>query len=486
MAIPSKRFIREIRDLSKVADLGFRTYQAYAAWEALDGLIRGSLVLTLPQGTGKTFVSQLIAYKFLRANARAKVLVIAPTKELRQQYVRMAAWMGRVSPRLVVLEFKEPLSDVRKQVTRMVEAADVVVTTPEIFTNRFDWVSPASFKSFRLCILDEVDLWLIDDYEDLSVNRYHESFSELKTRLNRQGTHFVGLTASILSRRGRALLIEDLKCEEAAPFHRSIVKWLPKVQIEPVGCFDPAVVKKDEEISKKSRELWNQLNAETDGELRDHDDDFWSFVKAVSRGARGPVAASTAQNFLGNERKRLELYEDGLLGKEKVKKAAKLARKFRPSIVFCREIRLVKRLAAEAWQMQPAVAHSELGDRYLEETLRFKAGDTDVLLMTRDLGKRGLDFPLAKSLTLLSPKSSALVMDQELCRTRGQRWRRTTKTVYVLFYKETYEEEKMRRVVRKLVEVRLYKRFPKFVLNRTWNKWIGKRPSLSMVKYLSP
>jgi superfamily II DNA or RNA helicase len=228
------------------------------------------------------------------------------------------------------------------------------------------------------------------------------------------------------------------------------------------------------------------LNAETGGELKDHVDDFWPFVKALSAGIRGPKAAMLAKNFLDNERKRLELFEDVPLGKEKFKKAVKLARKFRPSIVFCREIRLVERLAAEAWQKPPAIAHSELGDRYLVETLRFKAGETDVLLMTRDLGKRGLDFPLAKSLTLLSPKSSPLVMDQELCRTRGQRCHRTTKIVYVLFYEETYEEEKMRRVVGRLTEIRLYKKFAKFVLNRKWNRWLRKRAGLGMVKYLSP
>ena len=442
-------------------------------------------MLTLPQGTGKTFVSQLIAYKFLRANPRTKVLVIAPTKELRQQYVRMAAWMGELSPRLVVLEFKEPLSSIRKQVSRMVEAADVVVTTPEMFTNRLQWLSASSFKSIRLCVLDEIDLWLIDDYTDPQVDRYHASISELKTRLKNQGAHFLGLTASTLSRRGRALLVDDLKCKELAPFHPSIVKWLPKVQIELVGCLDATVVAKDDEISERSKDLWRKLNAETNGDLQNHDDDFWPFVKALSAGAMGPSAAALALALLDNERQRLQLFEDVPLGREKVKKAAKLARRLTPSIVYCREIQLVKRLAAEPWGRPPAVAHSDLGDRYLTETLRFKSGDSDVLLMTRDLGKRGLDFPFAKSLTLLSPKSSPLVMDQELCRTRGQRRNRRAKIVYVLFYRETYEEEKMRRVLRKLVDIRLYDRFSKFVLSRTWSKWLKKRPALSIVGYLS-
>jgi superfamily II DNA or RNA helicase len=482
---PSKHFIREIKELSRAANLEFRTYQAYAAREGVKGLEGGNLVLTLPQGTGKTFVSQLIAYKFLQANQREKVLVIAPTKELRQQYVRMASWMGNLSPRLVVLDFKEPLSGIRKQVRRMVEAADIVVTTPEMFTNRLEWLSASSFNSIRLCIMDEVDLWLIDDYTDPAVDRYHVSISELKTRLKDQGTHFLGLTASALSRRGRALLIDDLRCKELAPFHSSIVKWLPRIQIELVACLDPIVVARDDEISERSKNLWRRLNNETNGQLENHGADFWAFVKALSVGEMGPAAAALALALLDNERQRLQLFEDVPLGKEKVRKAAKLARRLRPSIIYCREIQLVQRLAAEPWRHPPAIAHSGLGDRYLTETLRFKSGDSDVLLMTRDLGKRGLDFPFAKSLTLVSPKSSPLVMDQELCRTRGQRRHRRAKTVYVLFYRETYEEEKMRRVLGKLVDIRLYNRFPKFILSRRWNKWLKRRPGLGIVAYIS-
>lgn len=46
------------------------------------------------------------------------------------------------------------------------------------------------------------------------------------------------------------------------------------------------------------------------------------------------------------------------------------------------------------------------------ETLRFKSGGANVLLMTRDLGKRGLHFPSAKSLTLVSSKNRHIGMDQ--------------------------------------------------------------------------
>src|SRR5207244_12251621 len=133
----------------------------------------------------------------------------------------------------------------------------------------------------------------------------------------------------------------------------------------------------------------------------------------------------------------------------------------------------------------PAIAHSGLGDRYLLETLRFKSGARDVLLMTRDLGKRGLDFPMARSLLLYSPKSSPRTMDQELCRTRGQRRDRSNKPVYVLFYGKSYEEEKMRRVLGQLVEILMYGKFRKFTLSQRWSKWLHKRSPLTMPEYLS-
>jgi hypothetical protein len=105
--------------------------------------------------------------------------------------------------------------------------------------------------------------------------------------------------------------------------------------------------------------------------------------------------------------------------------------------------------------------------------------------MTRDLGKLGLDFPMAHILVLFSPKSSHRTMDQELCRTRGQRYNRVTKKVFILFYLNTFEEEKMRRVLRELLELQMYKRFPKFKVSARWGKWLGKRPPLTMLQYLT-
>lgn len=483
---PSRRFIRSVRCLCRVSNRTFRRYQAHAAWDGLRSLTGGCPILNLPQGTGKTFVSQLVVYAYLNTEPRAKALIVVPTKELREQYVSMADWMGRLNPRLIVLNFREPLADLRKQATLMVEDAHLVVTTPQLFAHRLAWFSKESLRAFRLCVLDEIDLWPIEDLGEEEGVRFHRSFVELKIRLAAQGTRFLGLTASPLDDRGRALLGEDLGCRELHPFHKSVVPYLPNVRIEPVACFDSTVVARDLEISGKSSNLLQRLSRELQpGSLEAHQSDFWLFIKALANGLRGTDAASLARALLDNERGRVQLFEDILppFGSVKVRRATELARAGRPAVIYGREIRLVERLAEEDWPAFPAVAHSEMGEHYLREILSFKAGRREVLLMTRDLGKRGLDFPMARSLVLCSPKSSWRTMDQELCRTRGDR--RKIKQVYILFYEGTYEEEKLRRVLLELVQIQMYGAFKKFKLSRLWTKWLHARPALTLPEYVS-
>jgi len=483
----AKAFATLARNLCKLAGRTFRFYQADAALKGLRELRRGSLIINLPQGTGKTFVSQILAYAYLRDNPRSKVLVVAPTKELREQFVQMAEWMGFLRPRMVVLNFREPLSDSYQQARGMVERADLLVTTPELFANRLPWFSQESLVRLSLCVLDEIDLWPVEDFGEEDGVRYHRAFAELKSRLVANKTRFLGLTASPLGWRGSELLLKDLRCRELHPFHPSIVEYLPYVRIEPIPCVDLDVIARDGDISEKSSKLLRRLSQELGSDvLETHANDFWLFIKELANGSWGPSAANLARAILNNERERVQLFEDTLppFGNVKIRRAARLAARARPSVLYCSQIQLVNRLASEAWPSRTAIAHSELGDRYLEEILTFKDGVRDVLIMTRDLGKRGIDFPMASSLVLFSPKSSWHTMDQELCRTRGQRRSKKIKRVYVLFYQETYEEEKLRRVLVELVETRMYETFWKFTLSPRWRRWLRTRSGLTLPEYL--
>jgi len=479
--------LRLVKQLSRVSGRDFRVYQAHASWEGLCSLAAGSVLMTLPQGTGKTYVSQLVAYAYLQRNQGAKVLVVVPTRELREQYVDMAGWMGQdLDERLVVVSFDERLANMRSAAAAMVEDAHIVVTTPQLFANRLSCFSKRSLKAISLCILDEIDLWPIEDFEEDEGVRFHDSFAALRACLNGRTIRFLGLTASPLTNRGRTLLLGELGCKELHPFHRTVIPHLPMVRIEPIACFDSRIIALDAEISKSNKELFRRLGKEVGFHILEmHQDDFWVYVKTLAGGREGQQARRLALALLDNQRKRNQLFEDILPRRQvKVTCAKDIAQANQPSVIFCREIRLVKCFAkANGWPFEVAIAHSEMGDRYSAEIAKFKSGHRRVLLITRDLGKRGLDFPMASSLVLCSPKSSWRTMDQEMCRTRSNREKE--KRVYVLFYERTYEEAKLRRVITKLIGMQMYRRFTKYTLSRYWTKWLLAEKPLTPVEYLS-
>jgi hypothetical protein len=74
-------------------------------------------------------------------------------------------------------------------------------------------------------------------------------------------------------------------------------------------------------------------------------------------------------------------------------------------------------------------------------------------------------------------------MDQELCRTRGQR--RKPKRVHILFYRHTYEEEKLRRVLTALVAIKMYGQFTKFSLAPSWKRWLTEHRPRTLPEYLN-
>jgi superfamily II DNA or RNA helicase len=203
--------------------------------------------------------------------------------------------------------------------------------------------------------------------------------------------------------------------------------------------------------------------------------DVWRFVQTVAGGRYGEYAAQLARSILEAQHRRVQLYEDALGGRgRKLAAARRLAKAHRPAVVFRREICTGKAVAAGIRVKATTVAHSQMGDRYIGNIQLFKEGYAKILVMTRDLGKRGVDFPMAKSLVVLSPKNSVTAMDQELCRTRST-VKGGEKQVYVLYYARTYEEEKLRSLLSQLVALRMYGKHAKFALTAEWTAWLHNR-----------
>ena len=466
---PSREsFYSAVRTLSKTRE--YRPYQPDAAWRAMLQLEKSNVLLTLPQGTGKTFVSQLVAYGLLRSNPGMKVLVVVPAKELREQYAQMARWMGEdLQPRIAVVRFNEVVGATARSARVMADQADILVTTPQFFANRHRHLARESLDAFRLCILDEVDLWSVEDFRADEKVRFHAGIAELLAIFMGR-SKFLGLTASPLTQRGAHILLDKLKLADEKPFHKSIIPYLPCTRLVPGPRSDPWIEGEDLAITKECQALFRQLTQLVSLPARS---DMWGFLQMVA-GGQGE-SAGLARRILLAQHRRVQLYEDLLGGrKAKFKMACELARKHAPSVIFCREIQAVSALSAEKPTASTATAHSNLGDQYIANIEGFKRGDSKTLVMTRDLGKRGVDFPMAKSLVVLSPKTSVTAMDQELCRTRST-VRAGEKQVYLLFYAETYEEEKLRNVLQRLVSLRMYERYQKFTLDAKWGRWLAAR-----------
>ncbi len=84
-----------------------------------------------------------------------------------------------------------------------------------------------------------------------------------------------------------------------------------------------------------------------------------------------------------------------------------------------------------------------------------RSGDAQVLVMTRELGGRGLDFPDVQTAVLLSPRSQYQAVAQELARIRSRR--QLIKQAFVFYYANTTETAKARRLATHLLHDNLYR-----------------------------
>jgi hypothetical protein len=94
--------------------------------------------------------------------------------------------------------------------------------------------------------------------------------------------------------------------------------------------------------------------------------------------------------------------------------------------------------------------HGEMTDRQREKALQeFRFGNTNVLLMTRDTGKRGLDLPQAEAAVFYSPKASESSTFQEASRIRSTTSQ--VKECQILCYGNTDERAKLQRLVEQIM-----------------------------------
>jgi hypothetical protein len=382
----------------------------------------------------------------------------------------MGQWLETPHPgrhRLRIFNCAEEEAQNRPMARARFQHAEVIVSTPRFFLNRLGWFRKDDLRRIGLCVIDEIDLLSIADDTFDDRQRLHEDWRELFESLAIRRIRSLGLTASELAPEDRELFA-DLAFAELAPLHRSIVPFLPRVRIEPVRCVDLLAQQRDEAITGECKKLVGRLCAWHDLGRYSSSAAFWREIRRIAGGSGEP--AEIARTLLKRQRERLDVYEDKNRHASETMTVVKRLSARPPTLVFAREAELVKELARQQEGNNIRTAYAEKGDTYLRDIGDFKARRATILLMTRDLGKRGVNFPHVTTLVLYSPKVSTRTMDQELCRSRGQR--RRPKVVTVLCYARTLDEEKLRDVVSRLLGVRMYDKFAKYYLSKPATRWL--------------
>ncbi|MFF7124231.1 DEAD/DEAH box helicase [Streptomyces sp. NPDC008240] len=423
--------------LSLLRKLGRKRFkfQAALAGRCLSGITSGErLLITAPTGSGKTLISQLaIALLSDSREETSRVLVVVPSRGLALQHFDDAAWMREGVPiALHRIHSDTPLY----QVQETFRSYGVVFTTPITLSNRLSVPGiREALRDFDCAIFDEVDLALTVDEQD----ERQDTFPALRECMDAR--------LPILGFTGTGLNSTQLAAWEAHGFQKVQMpipeEWLPLTRVKFVGVTDRQVISADASIGSELTKSFESLAAALGYQRQSIS---WKDVKRCASTGLPP-----ALQILKLCSKRLELFESfGSNNEGKLLAIQDLMRDSSPTLIlsrFRKSASAIKEKIAAAG-LSAEVAHGGMHREEIGARLkRFRTQDIREelsLILTRDLGGRGLDFPEAASACLFSPRSNYQTVAQELARIRSRR--ASPKTVLVLYYKDTEEEAKARRL----------------------------------------
>ena len=423
--MPKSRRTRA-RDL--LVDLGKEAFdfQADTVAECLTAIDDSNrLLVQAPTGSGKTLISQLTTaiYADELKTRYPRILVVVPSRGLLAQHFFDASWLRRRDLALHMLNSDLPVH----RFAAAMKSYGVFFSTPVTLRNRME-LFPRALDDIEFVIFDEIDTYLTVD----ELDERRDTWPLLEAMLE-SGRPILGFT-------GTSLDEEQIEAWES----RSFVKyqpdvpaaWMPRTRVRFLGVEDSAVASQDavirDDLSKAFGGLPNGSNV------------TWGVIKALA--GDGDKNALAVLRLCGE---RLRLFESPGSNNEKYERLAQDASTSPPALVMSRYVDvaqslynvLSQRLPTRQIDGQQHPDQVRLGMEWFRER---SATEKAVLIMTRDLGGRGLDFPSAQSVIFVSPRSNYQTVAQEIARIRSRAGSEKEAAIY--YYSETEEQAKAQRL----------------------------------------
>ncbi|MDQ6884216.1 MAG: DEAD/DEAH box helicase [Candidatus Dormibacteraeota bacterium] len=386
-------------------------------------------MVVAPTGTGKTLVAHLTIALLAAAlkNRFPRVLLIVPSRALLAQHSNDATWLPAQG--IIPVHVLHPDASVAIWRTAL-QSNGLVLTTPVALVRRLSMIETAlQLGRFDCAIFDEIDTYVTVEDQDERRDTWPAVEICLRAKLPVLGLTGTGLTNAQESKwRSEGFYLAHPAVPDA---------WLPMTRVRFVPVEDEGMALQDDDIRQQLSKAYGTLAA-THGAVG------WKQLKELAR-AGEPMAL----RILSLSFERLRLFESFGTNDTKLK-ALITSLQSRPVVVMtrfrdvCHSI--VERVigtglearAAEGSMSRAAIA--EAIGWFREQEPKQKA----VLVLTRELGGRGLDFPQAASMAVISPRSNYQAVAQELARIRSRR--SAPKQVSILYYARTEEEAKAARL----------------------------------------
>ncbi len=401
-------------------------FQAKAVSECLRAVDdRDRLLVQAPTGSGKTLISQLAiaVYADELPDRYPRALVIVPSRGLLAQHFYDAGWLRS---RHLALHMLDSDLEVHRFGT-LLDSYGVFFSTPVTLNNRLQYFSEA-LAGFDLVIFDEIDTYLTVD----ELDERRDTWPVLQSVLE-SGLPVVGFTGTNLEQ-------HQLNAWEGRAFatYQAEVPadWMPQTRVQFLGIDDPDVILQDAAIREDLSKAF--------GGLPGGSNMTWGAIKALAR--EGDKNALAVLRLCGE---RLRLFESPGSNLQKYERLAEDAVRRGPCLVMSRYVDVAQALESVLSARLPT---RQIDGQQPREQIRsgmewFRErpkGEEAALVMTRDLGGRGLDFPAAESVLFVSPRSNYQTVAQEIARIRSRAGAVKQSTIY--FYAGTEEQAKAQRL----------------------------------------